>query len=81
MRKRKMFLLLVIKKWNCRLRKLNKTIPRRIPSILVGPTRILSISDKGKGNGGGGGGGGAHGGGLDGFGGRVGVETLIMKIK
>jgi len=70
-----MFLLLVIKKWNCRLRKLNKMIPRRIPNILLGPTRILSMSDKGKDNGGGGGGG------LDGFGGRVGAGALIIKIK
>jgi len=75
-RKRKMFLLLVIKKRNCKLRMLNKKIPRRTPIILLGPTRISSKRGKGRGNGGGGGGGG-----LDGFGGRMGVETLTMKIK
>jgi len=63
-RKRKMFLLPVIKKRNCRLRMLNKKIPRRTPIILLGPTKISGISDKGRGNGG-------SGGGLDSFGGRM----------
>ena len=73
-RKRKVFLLLIIKKRKCKLRMLNKKIPKRTPIILLGPTRISSVSDKGRGNGGGGGG-------LDGFGGRMGVGMLTMKIK
>lgn len=76
-RKRKMFLLSVVRKWNLRLRRHSKIIPRKTPNILPGPTRIVSIVDKGKGNGDGGGGEGANGGGS----GKAGIRVLAIKMK